>query len=260
METLLSKTYDQAEIYYVYGHYKPGTDEIFYVGKGKNRRAWSKHRTNKRWRNTTKKYCGFDVRILLRNLKEYDSLCLEAMYINAYGRADLGRGPLVNLTDGGDGVGGYHQMPDHKAKIGDGNRGKKQSLEQRQNTSKRMKGNIPWNIGRTEIFDHEALQKNREAHIGRVWAHNIENTTEKTYKNKENVPAEWILGRILRNVPSRKKGLSKYYWKLISYSEEIVFNNCEEIAGYVGISEAGIKSRIQQNIIVNGYRIELVLK
>jgi hypothetical protein len=52
-----------------------------------------------------------------------DAKCLEIFYIWAYGREDLGLGPLFNLTDGGDGgVGckslqGIAKSDDHKAAL-----------------------------------------------------------------------------------------------------------------------------------------------
>ena len=41
-----------------------------------------------------------------------------------FGRADLGKGPLVNLTDGGDGASGRACKEETKKKMGDAKRGK----------------------------------------------------------------------------------------------------------------------------------------
>ena len=38
-------------VYYVYVHRRNDTNEVFYVGKGKNRRAYSKTGRNQHWCN-----------------------------------------------------------------------------------------------------------------------------------------------------------------------------------------------------------------
>lgn len=85
------RSLDKNPIYYVYAHCKPGCDEPFLIGKGKFRRAWIKNRPNKMWKNIVDKYGGFEVKILLNELSESSALCMEAMYINAYGRRDQGK-------------------------------------------------------------------------------------------------------------------------------------------------------------------------
>jgi len=95
-------------IFYVYEHYKPGTDIPLWVGKGCGRRAYSKGKSqrNKWWNNIVNKY-GIEIRIVVENLSEIDALWMEVNLITGWGRADLGEGPLVNLTDGGEGLSGY---------------------------------------------------------------------------------------------------------------------------------------------------------
>lgn len=100
------KLLDETPIYYVYEHYKPNCDEPFYVGKGADRRAYSLCARNKWWHNIVNKH-GFEVRFVAENLSEMDAFWLENMCINGWGRASLKDGPLVNMTDGGDGMSGY---------------------------------------------------------------------------------------------------------------------------------------------------------
>lgn len=88
--------------YYVYLHCKPWSGEVFYVGKGCKRRAWSNER-NLHWSNTVAKY-GLDVKIVSFGLQQWYALELEKELISYYGRKDLGYGQLVNMTDGGDGL------------------------------------------------------------------------------------------------------------------------------------------------------------
>jgi hypothetical protein len=71
---------------------KAGTP--YYVGKGKNIRAWRKPKHGK------------DKLVIIAesNLTELGALSLERRYIEWYGRKDLGTGILNNKTDGGEGA------------------------------------------------------------------------------------------------------------------------------------------------------------
>lgn len=90
--------------FYVYIHYKAsGLKTPFYVGKGRKRRAYSTHHQNTHWHRTVKKY-GRKVKFIAKNLSEEAAFVLERELIKKLGRSDLGLGPLVNQTDGGEGT------------------------------------------------------------------------------------------------------------------------------------------------------------
>jgi len=101
-------------IYYVYAYIrskdsataKAGTP--YYIGKGKDKRAWSKDHTIHLPKNP--KY----IIILESNLSEIGALALERRYIRWYGRMDKNSGILRNLTDGGDGGGGHKHTDEFK--------------------------------------------------------------------------------------------------------------------------------------------------
>ena len=89
--------------WYLYRHLKP-SGEVFYIGIGKTKnfkRAYSKNNRNKWRKNIVSKY-EFEVQILTKDLSEQDIKDLERALISWYGRRDLGKGTLVNLTDGGE--------------------------------------------------------------------------------------------------------------------------------------------------------------
>ena len=88
--------------YYVYCHRNPLTNEIFYIGKGKNQRAYDSQSRGKHWKNYVKKNGIPIVEILYENLNEEQSLIIEKEMINKLGRKDLGLGKLINETDGLD--------------------------------------------------------------------------------------------------------------------------------------------------------------
>lgn len=88
--------YSTEPIFYVYLHKRPTDGSVFYVGKGKNKRAWTKKSRNNHWNNVVKKYGGFDVEIVVDNLTEQESFRVEAEQIAIYGIDNL-----TNQTLGG---------------------------------------------------------------------------------------------------------------------------------------------------------------
>jgi len=93
---------------YQYGSYEFKC-EPFYIGKG-SRNRWKDNRRNKYFKNKLNKIkkSGLEPIIIKfrENLDEKNSFILELELINLIGRKDLRRGPLINFTDGGEGVSG----------------------------------------------------------------------------------------------------------------------------------------------------------
>ena len=91
---------------YVYRHTKLGTNEVFYIGIGKQpkySRAYTRNGRNRWWEKVVEKY-GFEVEILAHHITWNEACELETILISWYKRADCCGGTLVNLTDGGDGM------------------------------------------------------------------------------------------------------------------------------------------------------------
>lgn len=91
-------------IFYVYEHWRPDTGTCFYVGKGKDKRAWDmKNMRNRHHMAITSKLTslGFcvDVRIVVDQISEETALNLEIDRIAMYGMENLS-----NMTSGGDGL------------------------------------------------------------------------------------------------------------------------------------------------------------
>ena len=92
--------------FYVYLHKKKTTGEVFYVGKGCGSRAWDQAGRSSFWRKVVQKH-GYDVQIHSCRLQEWYAFELEKDLIAYYGRRQLGKGTLVNLSDGGEGTKGW---------------------------------------------------------------------------------------------------------------------------------------------------------
>lgn len=97
-------------MFYTYAHTKPdGT--IFYIGKGKGRRAWDVSHRNQFWKNTVTKYGGFNHEILANWDTEEEAFSHEVLLISCF--KDMGY-KLVNLSDGGEGSSGYKYTEDQR--------------------------------------------------------------------------------------------------------------------------------------------------
>ncbi len=88
--------------YYIYFHINPLKNEVFYVGKGHGKRAYCKYKRSKLWNNIVNKY-SYIIDIVETGLTKEEANLREKFYISKIGRRDLGLGPLVNHTFGGDG-------------------------------------------------------------------------------------------------------------------------------------------------------------
>lgn len=88
----------------VYRHIRLDKNEVFYIGIGKAiKRAYSKKNRNTYWINIINK-TNYEVEILFDDLSWEDACLKEIELIELYGRNDLNKGKLVNLTNGGDGT------------------------------------------------------------------------------------------------------------------------------------------------------------
>lgn len=112
-------------IFYVYEHWRPDNDVVFYVGKGRDRRAyWMSNRNNHHKRIQAKlKAAGLklEIRFIATALTEEAAYELEKSRIKELRAKGI---ILTNRTDGGEGAVGYVQSLETRKKIGDASRGK----------------------------------------------------------------------------------------------------------------------------------------
>ena len=155
---------------YIYKHIRKDTDDVFYIGIGKTkRRATDRNNRNDRWTKVVNKV-GFDVEIIEDGLSWEEACEAEKKLIKEYGRADLGEGKLVNMTDGGDGINNYSHS-DETRKL----------MSQRAGRS--MKGELNPQFGKPLSEEHK--QKIRDSKSGKQQSdEHIRNRIEARLKNK----------------------------------------------------------------------------
>ena len=96
-------------IYYVYQYLREDLTP-YYIGKGKDKRAWEPHKRS----NGTDLLPNDNskIQVVAKTLSENEAHLLETKLIEQYGRKDLGTGILRNLTDGGEGASGRKRSID----------------------------------------------------------------------------------------------------------------------------------------------------
>jgi hypothetical protein len=139
--------------YYIYRHVRRDTDQIFYIGKGtilrpthNFKRAFETRNRNLLWRRIVNK-TAYDVEIVMEFASRDACVAKEKEFITLYGRIDLRRGTLANLTDGGDGSWGLRVSEQERRRRSEAvrgehhpNFGKKLSAETCRRKSEAVKG------------------------------------------------------------------------------------------------------------------------
>lgn len=129
--------------YYIYRHIRLDTNTPFYIGKGSDKRAYSKECRNQYWHNIVNKY-EYRVEIIRKGLSEKEAFSKEIEFIALYREYGYCE---ANLTDGGEGPSGYSHTKEAKLKMSEAkkglpspNKGKLFNAEWRVNISKAKKG------------------------------------------------------------------------------------------------------------------------
>lgn len=124
-------------IFYAYIYRDPRkNNEPFYVGKGTGARAYS------HLKRSDSGFVANRIRKMLREgvdpiieittaIDEEHAFFLEKCLISVLGRYDLGLGPLLNLTDGGEGASGYIASPETRLRKSIAHKGKPLSAKNR---------------------------------------------------------------------------------------------------------------------------------
>jgi len=105
-------------IYYIYAYINKKTGLPYYIGKGKDNRAFARHFGLSVPKDLSK------IVFLETSLTDVGACALERRYIRWYGRKDLGTGILMNKTDGGEGNAGLIFTKKHREKLSKAKKGK----------------------------------------------------------------------------------------------------------------------------------------
>lgn len=109
----------------VYQHIRKDNNQVFYIGIGSSeKRAYCKKSRNNYWHNIVKKY-GYEIIISHNDICWEEACSIEKYLIFFYGRFNTNSGPLVNMTDGGEGSLNCHPSEETKKKLSEINKGKK---------------------------------------------------------------------------------------------------------------------------------------
>lgn len=163
-------------LFYVYAYLRKSDNTPYYIGKGKDNRAYKKHRYNQTPKDKSR------IVFLETNLSELGAFAIERRMVRWYGRKDNGTGILNNRTDGGEGTSGSKMSEEAKKKIGDSSRGKParhptiHTPETKEYLSQLFRGR-PGKTG----YHHteEAKEKIKAYHTGRPKKKMSEETKEK---------------------------------------------------------------------------------
>lgn len=123
--------------FYVYEHWRLDRDECFYVGKGRGNRAYSMKDRNRHHKAIVAKLSrigsAFEVRIVASGLIESDAFDMEKERIRFWRDAGV---DLANMTDGGEGISGFHHSDETKRKLSEINKGMPAAFFGRKHTQK----------------------------------------------------------------------------------------------------------------------------
>lgn len=119
--------------FYTYLYIDPSRNEPIYVGMGQKKRAWyhlkrkDMHPFVQRLQKMAREGVQPIVTFLVNGIDSELADLVEQEAISKYGRKDLGQGPLLNLTDGGEGLKNVTEST--RRKIGEASRGRKHTPE-----------------------------------------------------------------------------------------------------------------------------------
>ena len=163
-------------VFYVYHHTRPDTGQVFYVGKGKGRRAFGiGSGRSEFWRRVVAKSGGVEVDIVARGLTEHEAFHLERKNISALRRAGV---RLCNLTDGGEGAAGARRSESWKRKMSAAHKGKEVPQEVRDKISASVKAS-------GFVHTPEMRAKIAETHTGNQYSLGRKHTDEWMQRQRE---------------------------------------------------------------------------
>jgi len=145
--------------FYVYTHRRADTGAVFYVGKGRNRRAWNRSTRNAYWKKIAAK-TDVIVEIVKDGLSELCAFSMEKALIYCLKAKGL---VLANLSFGGEGPTGRVFSEETREKMRLAKLGTKQSDEHRAAIAKAHKGKVFSEAHKMSLSKRVFTESHREA-------------------------------------------------------------------------------------------------
>ena len=155
---------------FVYGEYEFDY-EPFYVGKGTKSRCTNKHASsaNPRLRNKLAKRNFKPIIIFIKNnMSRKEALELEIKMISVIGRADLNKGTLLNLTDGGEGMNGRDYSEETRklwSKQRKGRKGPQKGIPRSEETKRKISAKLKGRKIPKEITDKAVASRKKNGYV-----------------------------------------------------------------------------------------------
>lgn len=234
---------------YIYLHIIKENGVVFYVGMGgfdkkeklgSYKRAYAKRGRNKFWYNIIQKY-EYDVEIIYKNLTNEQCQEKEKELISFYGRRDLNKGTLTNLTDGGEDGKNVNvgKIPFNKGKSNIELFGEEKAKELSELMSEIHKGN---QYRKGKVASQETIDKLIKSHKNQKPINKGKSNTEMFGEEKAREISIKISQGLIGNIPWNKG---------VTYNDELkikMSENCStkksviiDGVNYNSIKEASIK-------------------
>jgi len=212
--------------FYVYAYLRIDGSP-YYIGKGKDNRAYENHRKNGKNNCAPTPKDRSRIIIIKNNLSEECSFTLEKILISKYGRKDLGTGILRNRTNGGE-----------------GNSGRIWTDKQKSHHKKINLGDKNPSYGRKpskETFEKWKITRN-----------------SKEYKEKR-YNEEWS------KISSKmQKGIRLCKWKIYNYNTNTMYEvyNLQKLCDEHNLNIKGLRANFKRNNgpMINGWQLLEKLK
>lgn len=200
-----------SSIFYVYLHVHPITNIPFYVGKGRDTRAWdvsnrSRHHQSHLQNILNQGFLMNDVvQIVMSELTEDEAFDAEKQLITEYGKKSDKSGCLLNLAEGGRGgdTGVGPRFKEERIGAGNPNFGLKRSSQTKKKMSEANKRF--WKSSQSthlkSIISKRATERNKSLIKGSKWFNN--GIIDKRFKEPPN--NEWVLGRLCKPIKGLKR-------------------------------------------------------
>lgn len=227
--------------YCVYKHIKPN-GEVFYIGMGNKKRPYTFSDRSDFWKKITSKY-DYKIIIIKNNISKNEAYKLERMLISKYGRRDLGKGTLVNHTDGGDGSYNVVISEETRLKISIANTGSKRSNETKKKMSEAAKGRVFTAETRLKMSNSAKNKTMTEEHKNKLWFSRFgaENGMYKRTHSEET--KEKIRQKAIgRKMPYNQRiAMCK---KIVDTKTGIIYNSIDDVLKLYLFSKRSIRNQL----------------